>query len=414
MAALRGITTQDTLANEDGQNIKRVRQNGASGPWIWVKRRGWITPDVDPTGAVDSTSTILTAAQSRVGACVALPDGSFRMNSGMTLPAGTALVGNSRGSNYGFGQFPGYTPNNVGTQIRAYGLGKLFTMQMQTHVEGLEIWYPSQATNATPTAYDYTFWCDSNMHGASIENVTCLNPYDFIWNNNNGLWLDKIVAAPLHKGVFVGRNGGVFNAHRVNFASASSLYTAGSTLTNWVQANGTAFSIDGAEEFNFTDCSAYGYNRGLEFPDNDLDGRISYGSWTGGGLDACNTCILVPEPTGLTLRALKMSNCGLVSLGAGSGYCIDFSDTSSNADRPVLLLNNVNCWGNYNAALRIGSSSRARVIWNGGTVQQYTNYAFRAPSTNAVVRLYGVGTSTTSRVDPTSTGDTIDAGGWTL
>jgi hypothetical protein len=65
---------------------------------VWVKRRGWITPDADLTGAVDAYAAIQAALNSRAGACVKLPEGSIKVSTALTSNLnGVTLVGEDEG-----------------------------------------------------------------------------------------------------------------------------------------------------------------------------------------------------------------------------------------------------------------------------------------------------------------------------
>jgi hypothetical protein len=159
----------------------------------WFNRRGWITPGIDLTGAVDATATILAALNSRVGACVELPDGIIRMDSGITIPTGRTLTGQPRGNRIGHREFSSQT--NVGTLIRAYGTGVLFTMAGAGNVTvtDLEIWYPNQEIDATPDVYDWTFSVPANAHFCTFQNLSVLNPYKLLSAQGaNGLTIDNV------------------------------------------------------------------------------------------------------------------------------------------------------------------------------------------------------------------------------
>lgn len=63
---------------------------------VWIKKRGWITPDVDLTGAADATTAINSALASRAGACVNLPEGLIRTTGQLLISAvnNVTLTGN--------------------------------------------------------------------------------------------------------------------------------------------------------------------------------------------------------------------------------------------------------------------------------------------------------------------------------
>jgi hypothetical protein len=361
----------------------------------WVKRRGWITPDVDLTGAVDATSAVQSALNSRSGACVILPDGKPRFNSGLTVPAYGSLIGTPRGNRIG--------PKNLqdnshgGTQCQIYGTGDFITCFSGGGPHGnqtigdLEFWYPNQATNSTPTVYGWTIAIGLNAHFATVFNCTPINSYGFLSVKGNGVTVDNITGYPLARGIYLGRVADVARLNKVHFVPTTALAVQGSTLRDWVQNNGTAFLIDGPEEFTCQGCFAYGYDNGIEFLDEDADGfRGVYGSWEGGGIDIANRCIRVREPNGLTLRGFKISNCGLVP--KSGGYGVQFIDThtpSTDDERPTIYATNVSFWNAMTRAIYIVNGSYGQYYQTQGSARGYTTELARAEG-NGLIQLRGV------------------------
>lgn len=378
----------------------------------WVQRRGWITPGVDITGGTDATATILAALQSRTGVCVQLPtDGIVRMNSGLTLPAGTALVGSPRGLRQGHRVF---TPlDHDGLLIKAYGTGTLFTLSQNSTIDGFEIYYPNQQTNAAPDVYGYTFTIPENAHFCNVLNCSVPNAYNLLSvAGANGVTVDCIMGFPLNRGVYLGRVADVARISRVHFNPTAFAYDIGATLEADVLANASAFVVDGAEEFAFTDCFAYGYNFGLQFIDEDADSfRGTYGSWKGGGLDICNACIKVSGPTGLCALGLRMSDCGLVPNTTGQAInAVDTAAPSSVRDRPRIMLSNVSVHGTSDRVALIAAGSYTNVTWHGGHVEGYTNPAFLAGDADVAILLDAVSRSASGAliVEPAQPGLFID------
>jgi hypothetical protein len=60
---------------------------------IGVKRNGWITQDLDATGAVDCSAALSTLRPKlKPGACLYFPPGRYRMDSQVTLKYVTIIV----------------------------------------------------------------------------------------------------------------------------------------------------------------------------------------------------------------------------------------------------------------------------------------------------------------------------------
>lgn len=381
---------------------------------VWVKRRNWITPDVDLTGSTDATAAINAALASRAGACVQLPDGVIRMDTGnVQIERGKALVGRPRRMDFGHLQYN--QVSNVGTLIKVYSTSKLFLMSEQSSVEGLSLFYPNQPYNSvvTPIVHDYAFYAASGNHGVSICNINAINPYRLIYIAVNGATVDGIQGAPISRGIDLGRCAEVVRVSRVLFNPGGPFMAAvltDNTLANWVAANGTAFSVDGAEAFDFTGCFAGGYNKGVEFADTDTDNATSYGRWSGGGIEGCKNAFYVAADTGLA--QLLISDCALVG-GDSSKSLIDFSDSGASADKPRILATNITSWGPYDAVVKMAATSNGRFVQNGGMMGNYTGFAYRGTASVQRIVLNGVGTTDTSRI---SAGGAItsDLGGWLL
>lgn len=389
------------IARSDGKiNWHRGADQGDKLEWsgsTWVQRRGWITPDVDPNGIVDATATVQAALNSRPGACVFIPDNyQVRFNSGLTIPGFGALVGSERGNGIGPKQFTDLATKK--SQLRIYGTGDFLTCfsgggpHGNQTIANLEFYYPNQQTNATPDAYGWTIAFGANAHFGTLANLSCLNAYQFLSvASANGITVDGITGYPLSTGIYLGRVADVARFKDVHFIPSAIGAIAGSTLTTWVQDHATAFSIDGPEEFTFTDCFAYGYDNGIEFLDTDADGfRGVYGSWKAGGIDIANRCIRVREPNGLTLRGFKISDCGLVP--KAGGYGVQFIDShvpATDDERPTIYATNVSFWNAMNRAIYIVNGSYGQYYQTQGSARSYTTELARVEG-HGLVQLRGV------------------------
>jgi hypothetical protein len=382
------FTLYNLNAIEQGVNVGDVPQFEGT---TYVPRRFWITPDIDLTGTTDATAAILAAAQERVGACVYLPDGVIRMNSGITLPQGACITGRERGMARGHRGTGGTPLLNTGTLIHVYGTGKLFTMGMQSAVRNLELYYPSQVTTGTPTAYDYAFYCGSNADGCTIENITAINPYDLIHidtQGGGGARIDNVWAFPFSHGIRLGRVADVARISNVHFNPANNDSGA---PTAWVLANGIAFLVDGAEQFSFTDCFAYGYLRGLLLIDADADSfQGVYGDWKGGGFDQCEVCVLIADPTGLCMRGLKMSDVSFIPIDTTGYGIVSQDDTAASIpdNRPTIYVTNCQFSGtSHPKNVWLFPNSNARVVIKGGSMQGASTQHCHAEGTASIIDL---------------------------
>lgn len=411
-----------TPGNLYAGQLARVAPNGAYSPlpgtnegdeakWntttkSWETRRGELVPDIDYNGGIDAASALVTLANKRAGAPLRLRDGIVYLGSTVQLPAGTTMGALTRGLRAGHRVFPQLFP--VGLRFDIHHTGVAFDMTLQeTSVQDVEIYYPGQQTNATPTFYDWTF--NVAGIGSYVANVTCTNPYQFIKCVANGANFENIYSFPLQTGIYLGFCPDVVRVTNCHFNPIVN-YQSGSTLLSYVQANASAYVVDGAQAFQFAKCLAFGYNVGLQFSDIDGDNQmISCGSWLGGSLDQCGACIRVDPSSGLCLSGLSMYG-ALLDTRVGGGNCVLFVDTrvpGSDVEKPGVWL--TDCQGNAPGVTMqrlvwaaSGSYGRCRV--NGGTVLNVANEVFRNDSATAYVRGrdvgYQSGTSLTAGVGP--------------
>lgn len=387
----------------------RVEWNGTA----WEKRRGWITPSIDLTGVVDAKAAIEAAAAQRPGACIYIPDGVVKLSSPLTLPAGCTLTGEDRGMRAGHRVF--VTPYPVGTRFDIHHTGKAFILTNQeTACFDFEVYYPNQQINATPDVYDYTF--DVTGIGCEISNITCINPYQFIKVAANGARLDNLYAFPLATGLYLARCPDVVRSTNIHFNPIAN-HESGATLLAWVQANQSAFVIDGPEAANFTNCFAYGGGVGIRCVDADADGfKGASANFVGGGLDLFGACVRVDPAHGLSLTGLNVSACSFVTTQGGNGVLfLDTDVPASDVEKPGVWLSQVH----GNAA----GTGMARMIWmpsdsyghcfmSEGVVLNVTNEVARGDGSHSnIVRLRDVGSQSG---DTRTAGTVSDLNGWTV
>jgi hypothetical protein len=361
---------------------------------VYTPRRNWITPGIDLTGAVDAAAAINSALSSRTGCCVELPDGIIKLNAPVNIPQGCTLTGAPRGGSIGHRVFAGVS--NVGTRIDVVHTGKAFVPAQQSTLTNVTIYYPNQQTNATPDAYDWTVYLDANAHQVTIENISAINPYNFIRQGGNSASarIDNVFGFPLRRGIVLNRVPGTTRITNVEFNPAAD-YASGATLKAWTAANGAAYVIDGAEEFFFSGCFAYGYSIGIWAVDDDGDAfRGAYGSWTGGGLDFCHRGVIVDANNMLTARGFRMSNCGIIGDGSGSiALLFNDSHVPTGVDqRPAIFMTNVATW-NSDFSVEMAAGSYGILSWLGGSAQVLAGPCFVRDGSNSKFALNTIVTS---------------------
>jgi hypothetical protein len=372
--------------------VLTAEQDIASGIWFWVKRRGWMSPDIDLTGTIDARAAIEAAGASRPGACVYIPDGIVRLGSTLNVPNGCTITGDERGMRAGDRVFAGAVPIGTRFDIKHTGVGFNLTNQ-ECSVQNVGIYYPDQVVNATPTFYDYTF--SVTGIGCHLSNVTAVNPYKFLKVAANGFRADNLYAFPLNRGITLGRCPDVVRISNCHFIPITN-YQHGATLLAYVQANAKFYVIDGAEAFQFTDCFSYGGLVGVLFWDEDADGfKGSSGSWKGGSIDLHGDCVRVETTHGLSATGCSFYGTSFVTVD--QGRCVLGNDNQaigSDQDRPAIYL--TDCHGNS-----AGPNGMARFVWllstsktnvrvSGGTVLNIFNELGKNDSADATLLMDGV------------------------
>lgn len=387
---------------------------GQSWTWdgnIWIPGRDRIRPAIDLTGVVPGDAAVQAALNSRQGGWVEIPDGKPRFNGPVTVPRGCALTGRPSGMSFGHKQF-NQIPN-VGTCVNVRHTGKAIIPQEQSTVEGLCFYYPDQVTtlpSGSPVDYDYTFYVANGAYGVSLLNNTIMNAYRGVFISANGGLIDTMQGAPLLRGIDVGRCADIIRVNNVQFNAGGSAGTGDSSVVAWARANLTSFSVDGADGAFFDSCFSYGANIGIDFRDVDGDNpnHPSVVTWTGGGIDTATNAIRIPSDG--SLWKLLMSDVFLIGI---TSDVIQFSESVSGAFKPTILMKGLSSFNSSTGAIvKWVSASYGRFVLFGGELSGYSGYALQSASANAIGRLNGVGTATTSRIDPAALGDFQDFGGW--
>jgi hypothetical protein len=301
---------------------------------------------------------------------------------GITVPEGVTFSGGDIGHQAGPFEFNNALASGgqSGTMLHITHTAVAIYMRQQSTVKNIIGYYPNQyktdgelsGGGGSPIVYDWFIQAENNAHNTTIQNVTCINPYRFIRIGEtttpyaaNGTRIDNVFGYPLSRGIELGRVADVARITNVSF-NPGLHYLFGTALKAWVQANGAAFIVDGAEEFFASGCFAYGYNVGWWFRDVDGDGFDGvYGSVHGGGLDIMNDCILIDQPTGLSARGVSFHGLGYVgTTGAGTSYLVHGKTTHNpaNADeRPRVSIHGRAAWNSFSRIAYLESQCDADI-----------------------------------------------------
>ena len=255
------------------------------------------------SGTVDDTAAFQKAldAAGRTGAIVRVPAGQYLFRGRLTVPAQVVIEGINKGER----SYGGYTDigNNGGVDSRSVSAdaGTVFlvtadagsagspgtrsdtpflTLNANSAIRNVSFFYPNQAdpTGAVgqpnpahwvPTPYPFTI----SMAGpsGSVENVTGVNPYQFIEAASPGgrsrrESIRRINGTPLMTGVFVDNDGDGMGGSTDCLEDIHFIPGWGNgTGLNWVYTHATAFQINRADGIILRSCFCFFYWYGYHF-----------------------------------------------------------------------------------------------------------------------------------------------------
>jgi hypothetical protein len=171
--------------------------------------------DVREFGAIGDGVTDDTAAfQKALDSCapaksgtVVVPDGAFAIRGHLDVPEGVALCGTLQTVAYAIGAPEG------GSRLLAFegagnGSGTPFiTLNTNSTLKGLKIFYPEQTKTNPPVAYPWTV-ASGGGRNLSIIDVLMVNPYqavDFGSRVATPHYIRNLYAYPLYRGIYVDR-----------------------------------------------------------------------------------------------------------------------------------------------------------------------------------------------------------------
>lgn len=341
-------------------------------------------PAVDKSGAADSTGPLqatLNGVRDSGGGTVILPPGLYNLASAnatpLVIPTNVSLVGSYQGplSHNGFRDGAPF-PTGGGTVLLmpTGGLVQYTSPYIQVNslnganacLRGCLLYAPGQShTASTPVACPP--WVAIRGKNGSVLDCELLNPYWGIDINNptdgqvtERPTVERVTGQPLKYGITIGDQGhnGIADIPRLIDVHFNPWWAApGSGPADWAQANGTAFLAGDVDEIIARGCFCYGYAIGMQAVLGAVSGaqipaRGPYGSWQGGGFDACGIPVRI---TASQLQsAIRFEGVGFVSAFTSPKIGL----VTDGGAGPVGL---VNCdfWGvaNGNAANLSGATS---------------------------------------------------------
>ncbi len=305
-------------------------------------------------GQTDDTAAFqkaLNAAGQAAGGIVYAPRGNYRFAGHLTVPPAVTLKGvwESVPAHNGIRDAGLPKPTDDGTTFLVTenagneGGPPFLTLNHNSTLKGVVIYYPEQVVDAVPKPYPYAV----AMRGKNpaVLAVEMLNPYNGIDASNNERHLIRDVhGQPLRRGIFVDV---IYDIGRIENVHFNPWWTFGTTAYNWQLQHGEAF-IFGKSDWQYVfNTFCYGYGVGYKFVETAA-GHCN-GNFLGIGGDNCHTALKVEQssPVGLLI-----TNGEFVSFLGPDPTMIQVTTNNTGTVRFV----NSSFWGPCNQIAKIAGS----------------------------------------------------------
>lgn len=350
---------------------------------------GW--RDVREFGAAGDAKTDDTAAFQLAldevgkagGGTVYAPTGRYLFKGSLAVPGGVTLEGSFRcvPSHVGLRNKGEAKPGEDGTAFfvtagRGSEDGQPFlTLNTNSSLCGVTIYYPEQIDDSEPVAYPWTI----AMRGKNpaVFDVELLNPYQGIDASKNERHnIRNITGQPLRRGIWV---DAIYDIGRIENVHFNPWWSSHSKVYEWQTTHGEAFIFGRADWEYVLNCFCFGYHVGYRFVETKTGG--CNGNYLGIGADDCNRAVLVEQcaPYGLLI-----ANAEFTSFHGDDPTMIEVRE----ANKGVVRLSNSAFWGPCNQIAKIagtgtvGFSECTFVQWG----KQGRRAAIQASSGSVLIR----------------------------
>ncbi|MDR2116169.1 MAG: glycoside hydrolase family 55 protein [Planctomycetaceae bacterium] len=259
-------------------------------------------------GKTDDTAAFqkaLDAAATSDSQVVSVPRGNYRFAGSLQVPNGVTLKGvwESVPSHIGIRNKGQVRPTDDGTTFLVTGgQGQIndppfLTLNNNSTLKGICIYYPDQKEDDVPTEYPWTI----AMRGKNPAILDCelLNPYQAIDATKNERHLIRNISGqPLRLGIFV---DSIYDIGRIENVHFNPWWSMKPKLFRWQMENGEAF-VFGRSDWQYVhNTFCFGYNIGYRFI--ETKSGVCNGNFLGIGADDCYTAVVVDQsaPMGLLI-----------------------------------------------------------------------------------------------------------------
>ena len=302
----------------------------------------------DDTGAFQKA---LDAAGQRGGGAVYAPPGSYLFKGLLSLPAGVTLRGSYScvPSHTGLRNAGEEKPGSDGTALlvtagRGAENGEPFlTLNTNSTVAGLTIYYPEQNADTEPVPYPWTI----AMRGKNpaVLDVELLNPYQGIDASKNERHnIRNVTGQPLRRGIWV---DAIYDIGRIENVHFNPWWSGSAKLRRWQMQNGEAFIFGRADWEYVLNTFCFGYHTGYKFVETATG--VCNGNFLGIGADDCNRAILVEQSAAY---ALLITNGEFTSFQGNDPTMIEVLA----GNKGVIRVSNSAFWGPCNQIAKIAGS----------------------------------------------------------
>ena len=304
--------------------------------------------------ATDDTAAFqraLDAASRAGGGAVYAPPGRYLFRGTINIPDGVTLRGSYAcvPSHVGLRNPGAAKPGDDGTALFVTsGQGSedgtpFLTLNTNSSVAGLTIYYPEQVTGSAPVPYPWTV----AMRGKNpaIFDVELLNPYQGIDASKNERHnIRNITGQPIRRGIFV---DAIYDIGRIENVHFNPWWCSHGPVYDWQVQNGEAFIFGRADWEYVLNTFCYGYHLGYKFIATDT-GECN-GNFLGIGADDCNRAVFVEQSA---QYALLIANAEFTSFRGPDPTMVEVGS----AHHGVVRFSNSAFWGPCDQIAKIAGS----------------------------------------------------------
>ncbi len=285
------------------------------------------------------------------GSTVYAPPGKYLFKGILNIPDGVTLRGSYTcvPSHLGLRNQGEAKPGDDGTALfvtagRGNEDGAPFlTLNTNSSVAGLTIYYPDQVTNSAPLPYPWTVV----MRGKNpaIFDVELLNPYQGIDASKNERHnIRNITGQPIRRGIFV---DAIYDIGRIENVHFNPWWNSNSPVFQWQMENGEAFIFGRADWEYVLNTFCFGYRVGYKFIATET-GECN-GNFLGIGADDCYRAVLVEQSA---VYGLLIANAEFTSFHGPDPTMVE----TGPAHHGVVRFSNSAFWGPCNQIAKIAGT----------------------------------------------------------